>query len=221
MNNEKLIEALRFYTLATKLKYKLRTGFTKTHWNIKSERIESIAEHVYGTLILAICLDSQFEFNLDLTKVLKMLILHEIGEVIIGDITMFNGISKEEKEKLEHKAMQTIIGDLIKKEEMMNLLLEFDERTSKEAIFAYHVDKLEADIQSKIYQDMGMHHDLNDQSNNIVFTFEKTQKIVKNGAETPFDIWYEYDKEIYENDPIFLEMLTLLKSVNTQKDFKY
>ena len=84
---------------------KIRSGWDKEHWNIKSERIESIAEHVYGTLILAISLDSEFEFNLDLDKVLKMLILHEIGEVIIGDITMFNGISKEEKEELKEEEL--------------------------------------------------------------------------------------------------------------------
>ena len=51
---EKIKSAMRFYLLATKLKYKIRSGWDKYHWNISSERIESIAEHVYGTCILAI-----------------------------------------------------------------------------------------------------------------------------------------------------------------------
>ncbi len=53
-------------------------------------------------------------------------------------------------------AMEKVIGDLIKKEEYLALLNEFDERKTKESIFAYHCDKLEADIQAKVYQDMGL-----------------------------------------------------------------
>ena len=44
---EKIKNTMRFYLLATKLKYKIRSGWDEKHWNIKSERIESIAEHVY------------------------------------------------------------------------------------------------------------------------------------------------------------------------------
>jgi 5'-deoxynucleotidase YfbR-like HD superfamily hydrolase len=53
-------------------------------------------------------------------------------------------------------AMEKVIGDLIKKEEYLALLNEFDERKTKESIFAYHCDKLEADIQAKVYQGMGV-----------------------------------------------------------------
>ena len=49
---------MRFYLLATQLKYKIRSGWDEKHWNVSKERIESIAEHVYGTCILAISLDS-------------------------------------------------------------------------------------------------------------------------------------------------------------------
>ena len=61
--------AIRFYLLATKLKYKIRSGWDKNHWNINNERIESIAEHVYGTCVLAISLNSEFGLNMDMEKV--------------------------------------------------------------------------------------------------------------------------------------------------------
>ena len=48
---ERLNDAMRFYLLATQLKYKIRSGWDENHWNISKERIESIAEHVYGTCI--------------------------------------------------------------------------------------------------------------------------------------------------------------------------
>lgn len=216
---EKLNNTMRFYLLATQLKYKIRSGWDKTHWNVSKDRLESIAEHVYGTCILALSIDSEFETNLDISKVIKMLVLHEIGEVIIGDITPFDNITPEEKLEIEHDAIRKVLGDLIKKEEYFSLLLEFDEKKTKEAIFAYHCDKLEADIQAKVYQDMGCQNPLDKQENNVVFNNKKAQEIVQNGANSAFDVWYEWDRALYADDEIFSNILDFVKSINTQANF--
>lgn len=215
---EKLKSTMRFYLLATQLKYKIRSGWDEKHWNVSKERLESVAEHVYGTCILALSIDSEFETNLDIGKVIKMLVLHELGEVVIGDITPFDNISPEEKMEKEHAAIKEVLGDLIKKEEYFALLFEFDERKTKEAIFAYHCDKLEANIQAKVYQDMGCQNSLDNQKDNVVFKSEKVQQMIKDGAKTAFDIWYEYDKSLY-NDEKFSALLDYIKEVNTQTDF--
>ena len=175
---EKLKNSMRFYMLATQLKYKIRSGWDKSHWNVSKDRLESIAEHVYGTCILALSIDSEFKTNLDINKVIKMLVLHELGEVIIGDITPFDNITPEEKMIKEHEAMREVVGDLINQKEFLSLLFEFDEKKTKEAIFAHHCDKLEADIQAKIYQDMGCQHPLNEQEDNVVFKSDKVQQMV-------------------------------------------
>ena len=210
---------MRFYLLATQLKYKIRSGWDKTHWNVSKERIESIAEHVYGTCILALSIDSEFKTNLDINKVIKMLVLHELGEVIIGDITPFDNITPEEKMKKEHEAMREVIGDLVNQEEFLSLLFEFDEKKTKEAIFAHHCDKLEADIQAKVYQDMGCQHPLDEQEDNVVFKSNIVQQMVKDGAQTAFDIWYEWDKSLYYDDEDFARLLDYVKTIDTQKDF--
>ncbi len=216
---EKLRNSMRFYLLATQLKYKIRSGWDKTHWNVSKERIESIAEHVYGTCILALSIDSEFKTNLDINKVIKMLVLHELGEVIIGDITPFDNITPEEKMKKEHEAMREVIGDLVNQEEFLSLLFEFDEKKTKEAIFAHHCDKLEADIQAKVYQDMGCQHPLDEQEDNVVFKSNIVQQMVKDGAQTAFDIWYEWDKSLYYDDEDFARLLDYVKTIDTQKDF--
>ena len=216
---EKLRNSMRFYLLATQLKYKIRSGWDKTHWNVSKERIESIAEHVYGTCILALSIDSEFKTNLDINKVIKMLVLHELGEVIIGDITPFDNITPEEKMKKEHETMREVIGDLVNQEEFLSLLFEFDEKKTKEAIFAHHCDKLEADIQAKVYQDMGCQHSLDEQEDNVVFKSNKVQQMVKDGAQTAFDIWYEWDKSLYYDDEDFARLLDYVKTIDTQKDF--
>jgi len=213
--DQKIAEAMRFYLMAAKLKYKIRSAWDETHWNINKDRLESIAEHVYGVCILAISIDSEFDMGIDMSKVLRMLVIHEVGEVLIGDITPFDNVSPEEKETIEHQAMIDILGDLGKKEELLALLLEFDERKTKESQFAYLCDKLEADIQAKVYQDMGCQRTLDDQANNIVFNNPKISLMIEEGASSAFDIWYEWDRDKYNDAPVFYRCLKHIKNKDT------
>ena len=207
--------AMRLYLLATQLKYRIRSGWDDKHWNVTSERKESIAEHVYGTCVLAISLNSEFQLNMDMEKVLKMLTIHEIGEVVIGDITPFDKVTEEEKAEIEHKAMKDVLGDLVGKDELFELLIEFDEHNTKESKFAYLCDKIEAVIQAKVYQDKGCQRSLDDQDSNIVFNNPKIKEIIENGAQTAFDIWYEWDKSKFDGDPVFMKTLSYVKNNNT------
>jgi len=211
---DKIKKLMKFYLLATKLKYKIRAGWDKDGWNVKAERIESIAEHVFGVCILAISIDSEFDMDIDIEKVVKMLVLHEIGETIIGDITPFDGVSIDEKNNIEHAAWKKLLNGLIKEEELYDLLIEFDERQTNDAKFAYLCDKLEADIQSKVYEDLGYQRSLDDQENNKCYKYPRIQEILANGAKTAFDVWYENDKSKYEDNEVFKKVLEYVKDNN-------
>ena len=50
--------------------------------------------------------------NLDLSKILQICIVHDLPESIVGDITPYDGVSKEEKKKMESKAMREIAPNL-------------------------------------------------------------------------------------------------------------
>ena len=152
---------------------------------------------------------------MDMEKVLKMLTIHEIGEVLIGDITPFDNITVEEKAEMEHKAMKEVLGELFAKEDLFSLLIEFDEHDTKEANFAYLCDKIEADIQAKVYQDMGYQRELDDQESNVVFRTPRITQMIEQGAKTAFDIWYEWDKAKFLDDPIFTETLQYINKNNT------
>lgn len=47
---------VRYYVLCNKLKDVIRTGWK--NWNVKRERLESVAEHIYGVQMLAIAIQS-------------------------------------------------------------------------------------------------------------------------------------------------------------------
>lgn len=49
---------LRYYLLCNKLKNVIRTGWKD--WNVKAERLESVAEHIYGVQMLALAMNSDF-----------------------------------------------------------------------------------------------------------------------------------------------------------------
>ena len=191
---EKIENLLKFYLLATELKDKIRSGWKV--WNIDRKRVESIAEHIYGTCILAIGIDSEFDLNLDIYKVVMMLVLHEIEEVKIGDLTPFDNVTKEEKRKMGKKAVEEVFSTLTKKDSYIDLIEEFEERKTRESIFAKMCDKLEADIQCKLYCEENS-IDMNKNENAHLLTDSRVKKLIDNGAKTVADLYIENDRHVY------------------------
>ena len=76
-----------FYLICYRLKDTIRSGWKD--WKVKKERLESVAEHIYSTQMLAIAVNSEFKYNLDMYKVIYLIAIHELGETIIGDVTPF------------------------------------------------------------------------------------------------------------------------------------
>ena len=210
MEHEKIAKSLRFYLLANELKDKLRSGWIQ--WNIDRERVESVAEHIYGTCILAIAIDSEFDLNIDLYKVVMMLVLHEIEEVKIGDITPFDNVTKEEKRKIGKQAVQEVFRDLTKKNEYIELIEEFENLETKESKFAKMCDKLEADIQVKLYcEEKSL--DINKEANANNIKEERVQKLLENGEKTIADLFIEYSRPVFIEE-IFKDLVNFVKKNN-------
>lgn len=147
---EKEKRVINYYVLCNKLKTIIRTWWK--YRNVQKDRLESVAEHIYWVQMLAIAMKSEYQYDIDIMRVILMIAIHELWETIIGDLTQFQ-ISKTEKEKIEHNAVHNILKDLIDGEEIEKLFLEFDERKTNEALFAYQCDKLECDLQCKLYDE--------------------------------------------------------------------
>lgn len=81
---------IKYYVLCNKLKNVIRTGWKD--WKVQRERLESVAEHVYGVQMLAIAMASVYQYDIDILKVIFMLAIHELEEVVIGDLTMVSNI---------------------------------------------------------------------------------------------------------------------------------
>lgn len=103
---DKAKNVLKYYVFCNTLKDVVRTGWKD--WNVNRERLESIAEHIYGVQMLAIAMKSEYDYDVNIEKVLKMLAVHETEEIVIGDLTFFD-INREEKNKIGHRAVEKFL----------------------------------------------------------------------------------------------------------------
>lgn len=91
--------------------------------------------------------------SLDRIKVMKMALLHDLGESIVGDITPYCGIDKEEKKMREHKAMLEISGLVGSSgDEMLQLFEEYEQQISAEAQFVKDCDRYDMILQAFEYE---------------------------------------------------------------------
>lgn len=189
---------INFYLMANKLKNVIRTGWKEV--GISSERIESVAEHVYGCLVLAIGIESEHKLGLDMLKVFKMIVIKELQKVNLDkEFTPAGNIDKKEEAR---QTVISLLGYLADKDELMALFDEVESKNSKEAMFVYRIIKMESDLQAKIY-------DLNGQ-----FSLENALADAKNYGEplsseiipqmkNASDGWILFDRRYYKGDEVF------------------
>ena len=197
---------IQFYCLCNKLKDVVRTGWQD--WGVEKDRVESIAEHVYGVQMLAIAMWSEYKYDLDITKVITMLAVHETEEIIIGDLTCFQ-TTKEAKQKQGHEAVAKIFAGLAAAEQIKNLIFEFDERQTPEAKFAYFCDKLECDLQSKLYDEQNC-VDLTKQQNNKTAQDKAVKQLLDQGMSWS-EMWMTFGQRRYNYDENFLAVSNFAK----------
>ena len=156
-------------------------------------------------------LNDALQYKLDLNKVIYMLAVHELEEIEIGDLAFYE-TTKEDKLEKGKNATDLILKDLIGKEEISKLLDEYNERKTDEAIFAYHCDKLECDVQMKLYDQEGC-FDLNNQPNNPIIDLPSVKKVLDSESSIS-NAWIEFDRSKFEDDPVFIEIINWLKDNN-------
>ena len=191
-------KVINYYVLCNKLKNTIRTGWKD--WKVNKERLESVAEHIYGTQMLAIAMKSEYEYDIDIYKVIMMLAVHELEEIYIGDLTSFQ-ITKQEKMKIGTEAVKKVLSNLTNKLEIENLILEYEKRETKEAKFAYYCDKLECDLQCRLY-DLEKTVDVTNQEGNISFNDERVQSLLKQNKSWS-EMWMLYGQSKYNYDDNF------------------
>ena len=140
MEPRKLLEIM---DVAERLKDATRHCYTK------NGRHESVAEHSWMMTLLAFFVRDQFP-EADMYKVIRMCLIHDLGEAFTGDIPSFNKTDADEKK--EEELLINWVSSLPKPyaQEMQELYQEMAERKTLEAKIYKAMDGLEAVIQHNI-----------------------------------------------------------------------
>ena len=111
---------------------------------------ESVADHTFRTAFLAMILGDGL--GVDTLKLMKMALIHDLAEAVAGDITPFDGITREEKHGKEETVFREMLEGISGGQEYLKLWKEYEKQESKEAMILRNLDKLEMAIQAVEYE---------------------------------------------------------------------
>lgn len=133
-------ELLEFLAMAEKLKCNTR------HCNTTSGRRESVAEHCFRLALMAYMVSDEVP-EIDTNKVIKMCLIHDLGEAITGDIPSFQKTDSDEA--AEDSAVAGFVGRLPEywRHQLGEMYREMNGLETPEAKLYKALDKLEALIQ--------------------------------------------------------------------------
>lgn len=160
---------------------------TTRHCYTSKGRVESVAEHSWMMTLMAFFMKEEFP-EADMDKVIRMCIIHDLGEAFTGDIPTFEKTQKDEakEEQLLYDWVETLPAH--KAKEMSELYDEMKQRKSLEARIYKAIDGLEAVIQ----------HNLSDLSTWIEKEYE-LNKTYANDRVSFSDYLTAVRKEVYED----------------------
>lgn len=142
---------LNFYEEYIKIEQVIRKGWLMRE--VPSPRLESVGDHTLQLMMLASVITKELGIEVDLKKLMEMLLIHDIGEAIIGDISDVEKDANIKKLK-EREAVKNILSNLndTNANYYYQLWLEMDNKETELAKFAYSLDKIDAVIKAGIYE---------------------------------------------------------------------
>lgn len=183
---ERLYKQLDFIREIDKIKYILRR--TKL---FNSDRRENDAEHSWHLAVMAMVLHEHATQPVNLVRVMKMVLIHDIVEIDAGDVFFYDKTQSHDNRPEEYEAAKRIFGLLPSEqaEELTKLWIEFEEQQSFDAQFAKVLDRLEPLLQNASNQGgTWMEHD-------VQYDEVLESKLIMREAATP--IWV-YAKQLLE-----------------------
>lgn len=142
---ERLRQQIEFIVEIDKLKHVLRRNLV-----IDGSRRENDAEHSWHLAVMACLLQEYVEEPVDLTRVLKMVLLHDLVEIDAGDVFCYDDQAHIGKAAREAQAAERLYGLLPEDQaqEYLDIWREFEEHRTPEAKFAACLDRLQPILQN-------------------------------------------------------------------------
>ena len=152
---------------------------------------ESVAEHVFRTTYVGYAL-GKMEKNVNVDRMIKMCLFHDLPEARTGDL---NYVNKKYVSSNEKKAISDLTDELPFGGELRELINEYEEGKTREALLARDADQIEMILALKEYKDIGNRY----ADEWLGFSMkrlrtETAQMLAKVILETDSSLWWFSDK---------------------------
>ncbi len=118
----------------------VRTG--PTLWHISRKRLEDVKNHILDLLLIARIIEKHLPSFLNDRKIFDYIICHDLPEAITGDITRFEGVSKEEIDRVTKIAIDYLadkFGDVM---DLKTILNNYEAKSDIESKVVDMIDKV-------------------------------------------------------------------------------
>ena len=124
---------------------KLKSVFRRNHL-ADGSRLENDAEHSWYFAVAAMVLAEHAAERIDLTRVLRMALVHDVVEIDAGDTFIYDGAAKQGQAEREASAATRLFGLLPEDQaqELLTLWREFEEGATPESRYARAIDRIAA-----------------------------------------------------------------------------
>ncbi len=145
MTTKRLKRQLDFIVELDKLKLILRQTLV-----MDGSRQENSAEHSWHLAVMAVLLHEHAGHAVDVQRVLRMLLIHDVVEIDAGDTFCYDAAASVGKEERERRAAERLFGLLPGEQAqgLRELWEEFEERETADAQFANALDRLQGLMQN-------------------------------------------------------------------------
>ncbi|BBM64941.1 phosphohydrolase [Vibrio alfacsensis] len=122
----------------------LKSVLRRTRVKSADGRLENSGEHSWHVALMAVLMQEHANAPVDITRVMKMLLIHDVVEIDAGDTFVYDTAASKEQEKKEQKAAQRLFGMLPieQGDELLALWNEFEAAQTDDAKYAKALDRL-------------------------------------------------------------------------------
>ncbi|HDY7659387.1 TPA: HD domain-containing protein [Vibrio vulnificus] len=123
---------------------KLKSVLRRTRVKSADKRLENSSEHSWHVALMALLMEEHANEPVDIGRVVKMLLLHDVVEIDAGDTFVYDAVASEQQAEKELAAAQRLFGMLPadQGEELLQLWLEFEAAQTADAKFGKALDRI-------------------------------------------------------------------------------
>ncbi|KAB8349773.1 hypothetical protein FH972_023787 [Carpinus fangiana] len=144
-----------FFHMLSRLKTTKREGWRR--FGISNG--ESVSDHMYRMSILTLLAPPSLRASINIERCTILALVHDMAELLVGDITPVDGIAKSEKNRREASTMdylcQELLGSVdggVQGREIRAAWQEYEDGASEESKFVHDIDKMELILQMVEYE---------------------------------------------------------------------